>query len=1529
MSALDNIIDSINASPEKGTLFEKLCLYFLRHDPTQQSQFSDVWPWHDWPGNNNERDTGIDIVARLRDSDSYCAVQCKFRQDDSTITKAEIDSFLALSSKSIYSERILFTLTGDFSDNAQNALKDQNPSVTILTRLTLEASNIDWEAFKFDTPEKVRYTVKTLLSHQKQAVDDVLSGLAQHDRGKLIMACGTGKTFTSLKIAERFAGKGGSVLVLVPSISLLNQTVLAWNYDHDANLPLISLPVCSDSTAGYDNEDMKAQELTFKPTTDPEKLYNQYHNNTHKSESLTVIFSTYQSLQVIHDAQQKGFPRFDLVICDEAHRTAGVTLEGNEDSYFRAIHDDSFIQARKRLYMTATPKIFGETPAKKAAIQKKARENNAVLFSMDDEKIYGPEFHRLSFSQAVNGGLLTDYKVMIFMVKSGGSKDLDDKALIEGICKALAKNISRDDFDFIQSDPQPMKRAVNFTGTIKQSERFKAEFPRTEDLTFSASHVDGTQPSTKRNKAISWLKQESSPAECRILSNARCLSEGVDVPALDAVIFFSPKRSEIDIVQSVGRVMRNAPGKTFGYVILPVVIQSDEIPETALDKNESYRSVWKVLQALRAHDDHFDAVVNSIDLNQKSEKLRATHADDDGITDEIALQWRQEIYIRIVRKCGDREYWDKWVSDLATVAEGHSRALESALKIPGAQKAFNEFADDLRSTVNPSISDSEAVAMLAQHIVSKRVFDELFTEFSSNNPISRALQRIINTLDSFGFKADDSQLEKFYEHVHEAVKEAKTDLAKQELIRRIYDHFFRKAFPKMAQKLGIVYTPVEIVDFILKSSNWAARKLLNLDGGLSSPHVHILDPFSGTGTFTVRLIQSGIIPRGRLTWKYKHGEIHANEILLLPYYISAVNIESAFTQINDGEYESFPGMVLADTFMLNTSETPPIHPILYENGERAHDEEKSAVNVIIGNPPYSVGQKSANDNNQNTYYPNLRGLVKSSYADKSTATNKNSLYDSYILAIKWASERLKGPRGIVCFVTNGSFIDSNSADGMRKCLAEDFAYIFIYNLRGNQRAGNWREEGEKVFGEGSQCAVAITMFIKDESRKGQPCEIRYYECGDGMKRTEKLAELVRLGDFGRMIEAGVMREITPNDYGDWVMLRDEGYDDFVNLGNKKEDRPAIFGERYSKGLMTARDAWCYNFSRENLAHNVKSMIEVYMSETKRWYQKGEGRIEDFVENDPAKISWSDTLYRAARQTSRIIFRNYGIRESLYRPYVKEYVYYGHDLNERVYRMHNIFWPGPFPRENLVICIPGVGSKKDFSVLMTDCIPEVQMIMNGQCFPRYWYVWEGLLGLDKNPVRYDAIEREAILKFQRRYEDGGIGADDVFYYTYGVLSSREYAERFGNDAKKVLARVPLVKDVNTFWTFVQAGYNLGQLHVNYESAPEYPVEVCGDDSDLRVVRMKIAEDNGERVIRYNAGITLRGIPSEAWEYRVNGRSALEWIVERYKDDTDKASGIRNDCNAWGEADYVLKLIRRVVSVSVETVRILEGLPGLGV
>lgn len=925
MASLNEIIQNINQNNDntkKGSMFEKLCLYFLMHDKIFAPKFSDIWLWSQWPGNKGMPDTGIDIVAKFTEGESYCAVQCKFRQNDSAIPKTEIDSFMSLSSKSIYSQRILFALTDDFNDKAKDTLTDQNPPVKVLTLQDLANSSINWEEFSFENLNHVKYKVKALLPHQVTAVNDVLNGLARHDRGKLIMACGTGKTFTSLKIAEKYAGRGSNILVLVPSISLLNQSITSWNYDHDENLPLISLPVCSDSTAGYDSEDLKPQDLTIKPTTNAANLIHQWQNAQGKSYSMCVVFSTYQSLNVIHDAQAKGFPVFDLVICDEAHRTAGIKKEGKKefqenkrDSSFRLIHENSFIHARKRLYMTATPKIFGETAKTKAI------ETESPLYSMDDEKIFGPELYMFSFSDAIESEQLSDYKVIVFtfnfnpedktrrIIDDKHSYSISDTAKIIGIRKALAKELYPADYSLMEHDLDPMKSAVVFTNTINESETFRDAFRivmQEEDSLFEQKiecethHIDGSDSVSVRAGNLKWLSNVPDNS-CHILSNARCLSEGVDVPALDAVVFFKPKQSEIDIVQSVGRVMRKSEGKKFGYIIVPVAVRPGVRPEEELEKNKEYKAVWKILKALRSHDNTFQSVViNELRFNGHSKKVvfvpPSNNPDDYNKQIDIDFsEWEKAITAKIVEKCGDREYWDKWTADLRSIAEEIERNIRNALTHSDAAYAFGSFIESLRNNINKYLTDDNVIDMLTQHMITERVFNAFFSKFSQLNPVSQAMNNMINALKKYSVDERLRELQNFYRHVYISAQQAVTSEQRQKFMIHLYEDFFKKALPKTAEKFGIVYTSPEIVNFILKSTDWALREKLRFNDGLSSPDVRILDPFSGTGTFIAQLITSDLISRDDIGDEY-HGRIFANEILPLAYYISAVNIESAYME---------------------------------------------------------------------------------------------------------------------------------------------------------------------------------------------------------------------------------------------------------------------------------------------------------------------------------------------------------------------------------------------------------------------------------------------------------------------------------------------------------------------------------------------------------------------------------------------------------------------------------------------------------
>jgi predicted helicase len=1141
---------------DKGDKFERLMAAYLRTDVTWSDRFSDVWLWSDWPGRHGKPDTGIDLVAKERESGGLTAIQCKFYHPAHTLQKGDIDSFFTASGKESFTGRMIVSTTDKWSRHAEDALIGQHVPVTRLRVQDLDESSIDWSQFSLRVPEVMQLKDKKVLRpHQRLALARVRDGFQAHARGKLIMACGTGKTLTSLRITEALVPLGGSVLFLVPSISLLSQTLKEWTAQ--AEMPLRPFAVCSDVKVGKrtDSEDISPYDLVFPATTDAAKLYDRVQSGE-ATEKITVVFSTYQSLPVVAAAQQNGLPEFDLIICDEAHRTTGVTLAGEDESNFVRVHDQSFIKGTKRLYMTATPRIYDD------ASRSQASEGSAVLASMDDEALYGPEFHRLGFGEAVGKDLLADYKVLVLAVDEqavsgtfqaqladeNSELGIDDAAKIVGCWNGLAKR-GKVELGF-GGDARPMARAVAFARSIKDSEKFARlftdivnQYVASHDLTSDdgdddaaapdrllrceAQHVDGTFNVLRRNERLDWLKAPLEPDTCRILSNARCLSEGVDVPALDAVMFLNPRNSVVDVVQSVGRVMRKAAGKQYGYVILPIGIPADRTPEQALADNQKYKVVWQVLQALRAHDERFNAMVNQIELNKaKTDKLQVIGVggfDDQedsqnrapqGVQGTLELEfpdigeWRDAIYAKIVQKVGDRRYWEDWAKDVSVIAERHTTRIKALLGDPSldVEAIFEKFLRGLCGNLNDSITRDDAIDMLAQHLITKPVFDALFEgySFTKHNPVSQVMQGMLDVLDSQNLDRETETLEKFYDSVRVRAEGIDNAEGKQKIITELYEKFFKTAFPRDAASLGIVYTPVEIVDFIIRSVESVLRT--EFGASVSDPGVHILDPFTGTGTFITRMLQSGLIRPDDLLHKYTH-ELHANEILLLAYYIAAINVEATYHGVTGTDYVPFNGIVLTDTFQMTEDGDTMDEVIFPQNNERVAHQKGLDIRVIIGNPPYSAGQTSQNDANQNQKYPTLDASIARTYAAGSTATNKNSLYDSYIRAIRWASDRIAASShgGVICYVTNGGYIDSNTADGLRKTLADEFHTIYCFNLRGNQRtAGELsRKEGGKVFGQGSRSTVAILLLVK-KPEPSTSARIFYRDIGNYLTGEEKL-----------------------------------------------------------------------------------------------------------------------------------------------------------------------------------------------------------------------------------------------------------------------------------------------------------------------------------------------------------------------------------------------------------------------------------------
>ncbi len=811
------------------------------------------------------------------------------------------------------------------------------------------------------------------------------------------------------------------------------------------------------------------------------------------------------------------------------------------------------------------------------------------------------------------------------------------------------------------------------------------------------------------------------------------------------------------------------------------------------------------------------------------------------------------------------------------------------------------------------------------------------------------MKAMLKILGSAGLGKEQESLESFYASVRTRASGIDNAEGRQRVIVELYDRFFRTAFPRMAERLGIVYTPVEVVDFILKSADHALREAFGV--GLTDAGVHVLDPFTGTGTFIVRLLQGGLIRPQDLARKYAR-ELHANEIVLLAYYIAAVNTEATYHALAQAsgagqEYEPFEGIVLTDTFQLSEGKGSLDEQMFPDNNKRAKRQKAVDIRVIVGNPPYSAQQERENDGNKNLKYPKLDEEIRRSYAARSNAGLKKNLYDSYVRAIRWASDRIRG-KGVICFVTNGSFIDANNMDGLRTCLVEEFTRVQVFNLRGNQRTSGEtsRKEGGKIFGSGSRASVAITLLVKDPDVASDGC-VHYHDIGDYLSREEKLRRITEASSMAELPQ----EMLTPNGHGDWINQRDPAYRKFMALGNKEcADSVRVF-DVYSLGVVTNRDPWACNFSRAALAENMSRMISFY-NEQRADYSKRLKRVvgrplsvEDVIDADPKKIAWTRNLKGDVRRQKVREFSVTKIVTSMYRPFTKQNLYFDRRFNEMVYLIPKLFPSDGV--ENLIISVTGIGATKPFSVLMGNTLPDLEDISKAQHFPLWWYeaVETGSVSghVETHYERRDAISDAALAAFRRAYARGRgaeIEKEDLFYYVYGILHSSEYKQRFAADLKKQLPRVPFARD---FWAFSKAGRDLARWHLEYETVEPYPLQQggeldLGDAALYRVEKMsfakvrvdgKIADD--KRTILYNSRIRLGGVPLKAYEYVVNGKSAIEWVMERYQVTVDKDSGIGNDPNDWAsehdDPQYILNLVKRVVRVSVETVRIVEGLPAL--
>ena len=1355
------IIEKDKAQPvQLGTDFEKLMVEYFKRDSIYGLEFVDAKRWYDW---YQEPDIGIDIVAKDV-NDNIIGIQCKCWADDAVLDLKDVSTmFAAATAKKI--SRLMIVFTGDrITGHTQKGCDEAG--VRIITRAELRASRFNWNTAAKKTKRKTLH----LMAHQKEAVAKTLTKFREADRGQLIMACGTGKTLTSLHIAENMVGAGGLVLYLVPSISLIPQTMREWA--DNRSIPHKYVAVCSDKTSGSDEEG-SITEIPVIPSTNVKMLQSEYKSMNRK-DVMYVIFSTYNSVAVASKAllEHDKNASFDLILFDEAHKTTGV--EKVKESFYLMAHNNpeqgkAGVPAKKRLYMTATPRVYKRTTVKKKGRNKSATpETELKVYSMDNAAVYGDEFYKLEFSEAVDRGLLSEYKIIMRevnqedlygkFIESGqdpgrsdkndyGDIDMHTLAKMGGICKAVTYP------DGENKLPRPLQRVMVFHDRVKKSSVFAGHDlgqdrgkkplkldkttkkalsfdtvskrlidtdPNLSSCTTHTRHVDGQTNSRNRGMRIDWLRSsDMEPDEIRILSNARCLQEGVDVPALDAVAFMDPKRSPIDIIQSIGRVMRKPDkSKKYGYVIVPIPVLEGDNPRYALDRNKKYEQINEILQAILAHDNRLRSILNNQMLVRSSPSPKRKPMDQQELTPQLRAWIEQTIeggisdelledIKTVLLELGDKSFYKRVGEELGEQSVIIEIMLKQIIKHKSkTAKIIDTLHKNLQAVVGTTITMQDTIKVLAQHAVMNRVFVELFP--GHKNPIASAFD---NVLEKIRIHDQLKKLEKYYLKIKYDIEQFDTPDAKQEFIRTIYDAFFRGADRKAADKHGIVYTPIEIVDFISNSVQYVLKK--EFGKSFNDRCVKVLEPFAGTGIFISQLLESGAISSNNIYAKFKN-DIYANEIMLPAYYVAMANIEASYQKVknkNNAKYVPFENISLMDTFdqhplyRLDVKYRQKQIQITDANLEEAQTRKRrqgmEIINVIMTNPPYSGGQKTANEDNKNLSHPELEKRIESTYIRNAPKGNVRGLYNSYIKAFRWASDRIEDS-GIIGIITPSAYITGISEAGIRACLKDEFTDVYCFDLLSQKGAPG---HGRSVFeytGDtegGTTVGVAITILVKNPNK--QRHDIHYYKLPETEYSGEQKRQYIKKL---KSIENIDWQKIIPDAYNDWRNQRGpkrKSWERLVKLGKKNNENNTTIFRKYYRGLASSRDAWVYNSSLNKLIKNIQIHIKYSNSQD----------LDNFKIN-PKKSKKNSSMIERMKKSGKIVFDKNQVRTALYRPFFRQFLYFDSILIHEVDQISKFF-----PDENIknpTLLMPDKAGT--FSTIVTDSTPDLNNIAPNQSFP---------------------------------------------------------------------------------------------------------------------------------------------------------------------------------------------------------------------
>jgi predicted helicase len=1517
---------------EKGKLLELATKLYL------ENMGFTVFYWKDWSLKEklSLQDMGIDLVAE-KDGELY-AVQCKNLKRE--VSWKDLGTFVgSLSFKDVFFNGG-FLVANAITEEVEKQLRRLKKKVQIIP--VDEVGEYFFKVQVFLEGKSISKEKKELRPYQREAVEKVLEEFEKYDRGKLIMPPGTGKTLVALRVAEAF-GAGKFILFICPSIALLDQTIKVWF--RDSEIPIHAYAVVSDRGVGRADELNKISLLSFPATTSSEELLKSFRL---KEEKLNVIFSTYQSLDVIKEGQRQGLPEFDLIICDEAHRTAGVSQR--EDSSFKIVHSNEHIKGKKRLYMTATPKVFDVRDEDRLRLEE---EFLVKIYDMSDEKIFGPTFFEYSFRRAIEEGYLSPYRVVVLMVDKKDIQEklseyllgeeklsVDDTTKLVGLGRLIRGEIYNEDGTILDLS---VKRGIVFVNKVLKSKQIAGDFSLVYEKYFREKpraeiwHIDGNMTVFEKRSKINWLREGG--ANAHILTNAKVLTEGIDIPALDFVAFFDPKESVVDIIQALGRVVRKADGKEFGLIFIPLVVATDVQDIDEKIEKSSYRTLWQVINAVSSLDSAFQAQIRVLliddkegeideDVRGKKEKVITITQQYDQF--ELFEPIRRYLTTKIVRsfRLGTIFLRD-WAQETAKVAKDLRGQVGIALKV---DQAFKQKFDELKSTLtkllNESISDQDAINLIVQYTLTKPIFDAVF-EYKSQ--VDVVLDSFFEYFKNF-LQNNVKSLNKFYEEVRAKASGLRNEEERQEFLRHLYTKFFSVAFKEATDELGIAYTPTPLVSFIVKFVNHLTRK--HFGKSLDDEGVVLLEPFAGMGTFISLAVEN--MDAQKLEEKLQRKEIWANEILLLPYMAMVKNIESTIAK-KVGKYIPFETALWTDSFALMEKlygqKTPKLPMIIPEKFKELIEAQlRAKVNVIISNPPWRAGRENENVGRRNVEYRNLRmriGQTYAKYAKQLGTTNVNSLYDTYIQALRMASDRIE--EGVIGFVLNNGWLKGLAGRGVRKALSEEFAEVYVYDLKGDARTSGEerRRQAENVFGDQSRAGVCLLFLVKKKDKK-EPAKIYYKAVKDYAKKGEKFAELKEWEEKPNQIP---WQEIVPNDRHDWIDQGEEGFESLVKLGDKRNKHGITVFDQYSLGLATNRDTYVYNFSRDNLKKYMERLIDTFNEHLDRVW-RGEitlDNVEEKIEKDQRKIKWDYTLKNwLFRLRERQRFKDERVFPVFYRPFVPMWVYFDKVFNASTSRLPFIF--PTLDAENLAIVVSGRGADW-FDAFITGRIVDYGFMSPTQIFPLYIYTEvKTLYGTVFQ--KQENITDQALKLFQKTLNDPTITKEDIFYYVFGVLSSSSYVERFKDNLSKEFPRVPILE---SFREIVELGRELTVLQLAYqryvwavvmkeEEKPELPeysnLKILANEEDLNEYVEKVRFDKTNREIMINRKVKVQGIPEFVLECRVGNYPPIEWISKYLVREEDKDTGI-----VWDPRIKVVEfidIVKKLIAFSQFHLEIKESL-----